>query len=98
MTAKLDLRKHGLLMGVAGVAAQAKREGHDTAAKMIGYVLESFQNLTALEISDMLDIIVAAQNKAKALHPSKQAAAFADAISRQAEVGQERRQGEGDGR
>lgn len=82
----LDIRKHGLHMAVASLAARGIREGRGRGTELEAYVLESLQALTLLNIRDMLLTVSAAQRDAKSAPLSSQADAFAEALRARCEV------------
>lgn len=76
----LNLRSHGLHMAVASLAAQGIRNGLGNGTRLEAYVLEALQGLTLLEIRDMLQTVVAAQNDAKGLPLATSAEVFANSL------------------
>ena len=82
----LDIRKHGLHMAVASIAARGIREGYGRGTKLEAYVLEALQALTILSIRDMLLTVSAAQRDAKGVPLSFQADAFAEALRARCEA------------
>lgn len=77
-----NLRKHGLLLAVASIAAQGIREGVGNDHRLEAYVIDALQGLTLLEIRDMLLIAADAQNKAKAAPEADRSRVFTENLRR----------------